>query len=136
MLRELLRRGWADGRPLMAVGVAGAAASAYFMLQEDAHLARVSEIRDDMTITKQKEKFSNVITKDPVLYEAKVKVALGDTFDGPIALRELSKGENVSVLRENVGPESKYHRCRSYAENSEPKMEGIYPSKLLEKVGK
>ena len=137
---KLVSRAWADGRPLMAAGVAGAAVSAVVMYQEELHFGRVQEVRDDMVAEQagrareEKSEDPNRITKAPVLYEARVKTALGNAFDGPIALRELIKGEKVSVLEEDAGPDQTYFKCRSYQDDAKPKMEGLYPSKLLEKI--
>ena len=134
------RRAWADGRPLLAIGALGAGASGYFIWQEEQQTTIAADLRTDMHAAQtrsERDKVAedtNAITKVRPIYDARVKMALGMTFDGPIALRELAKGEKVSILAENVGPDNRYHRCRSYDENEKPKMEGIYPSKFLEKI--
>jgi hypothetical protein len=95
-------------------------------VHDEAHAQRTSTV---------KTVHSNEITSDPVIYYSKVKFALGNTFDGPVALRNLSIGERVGILEESVGPEKRYHRARSFQKQSPmvPLMEGWYPSELLEK---
>jgi hypothetical protein len=138
-----VKKGWSNGGLLIGIGgiaAMGSGAALYQMEAEDSmkkkfndamHDSRAAEDRKFATVGGAAS--SNALTKDPILFEAKVTHALGMLFDGPVALRNLKEGETVSVLEEKVGPDERYCRARSYREGK-PISEGWYPSQFLAKV--
>ena len=77
---------------------------------------------------------SNAPTSDPVMYRATVNKVLGAAFDGPVALKNLSPGQEVGVVEEGLGPKQRYHRARSFGADDKPLMEGWYPKEFLDRV--
>ena len=137
-----VRKGWSNGTLLIAGGVLaalGSGACVYKLEAEDSLKRQFNQALNESCVD---EKFlaknggalhSNAVTQDPILFEATVTHALGLMFDGPIALRNLKKGEAVSVLEESLGPDKRYSRARSYKEGK-PISEGWYPGEFLAKV--
>ena len=138
-----IRKGWSNGGLLIGVGglaAVGSGALLYQMEAEDNLKKKFNGAMNDSRAAEGRKiakvegaPSSNAVTKDPILFEAKVTHALGMLFDGPVALRNLKEGETVSVLEEKVGPEERYCRARSYREGK-PLSEGWYPSQFLAKV--
>ncbi len=75
---------------------------------------------------------NNTISNSPILYQALVTKALGSKFDGPAALKNLNVGQKVGIVKENVGPDGRYHLSRSF-DGERAIMEGWYPKDCLQK---
>jgi hypothetical protein len=143
-----LKRSWANGSALIAGGglLATATGVSLFVAERDDETTMRREVRheaptlggdyphgssasDGVPLSP-----SNDVTSAPVMYQATVSKALGDAFDGPVALRDLSVGQVVGVLEEGLGPQKRYHRARSFGADDKPLMEGWYPQEFLVRV--
>lgn len=128
---------WEDGSILIASGVGLMAVSGTAMYLENQQQTIMNLVRTDLWDERRNNqgafhKHLNKISEQPALYNAKVTRALGDLFDGPVALKGVKVGDIVQVLA--VIGDGKYVRCRSFKESGEAVMEGWYPQKLLEAV--
>mmetsp|Transcript_12269 Transcript_12269/g.14814 ORF Transcript_12269/g.14814 Transcript_12269/m.14814 type:complete len:147 (-) Transcript_12269:143-583(-) len=122
-----IKKSWANGNALMVTGGICTAASGFILWRMDA----------EETVTKAEVNnlpfpSNNEISGNPVLYRARVIRALSASFDGPIALKNLSENESVGIIRENIGPNKDYHLARSFKSDGDALSEGWYPKRFLQ----
>ena len=126
-------------------------ASAFMMYQESEKTTARNSLIDSLQDEQRRRRLSPgekaAVTDLPELWRARVKVAAETkgpwSFDGPMALRGVQVGDQVSIVAEKVGPDKSYHRARTtkHARSGESSKEakaraveeGWYPIRFLEK---
>ena len=145
-VRSLLKKHWSNGSLLIGSGSLILLTSGSIIFKIDQNEVTHHELRSEMKGTSFVASISqrhtpklgdmiipqNIVSNSPILYQATVTKALGSIFDGPAALKNLTVGQKVGVIIENVGPEGRYHLSRSF-DGDKAIMEGWYPKDCLQK---